>query len=247
MAEDNLNHKQKMVIEDAKWVDNILTAGTALAGIIVVLKILSINTVVWNGITVSLSNAWVIFLLLAIAHIYTANFLLGRSICLLWRENLPMNSAEQGKAVFEKVTETGGIFMHGMVPRTKRIKMPFGGYQYLMSSYDPTTPISYGAGLLLIAAMVPWNFSNLLLFFLLLAGSILIVVVNWLTAGAWAVALSELIIEPRNATFLPKRNEYWEKRERQEAELQRKLLEPEQKRIEQEPKETAQKSPEEKT
>jgi hypothetical protein len=51
-------------------VDNILTAGAALAGIIVVLKILSINTVVWNGITVSSSDVWVIFLLLTIAHIY---------------------------------------------------------------------------------------------------------------------------------------------------------------------------------
>jgi hypothetical protein len=245
MAEDNLDHRQKMVIEDAKWVDKILTVGAGLAGIIVVAKILSINTLAWNGITVSLTNAWIIFVPLTIAHIYTANFPLSRSICLLWRENLWVNSAEQGRAVFEKVTEAGGIFMHGLVPRTKRVKM-FGFYQYFMSSYDPTTPISYGAGLLLILAIVPWNFSNRVLFFLLLAGSIVIVVVNWLIAGGWAVSLSQLTIEPSKATLLQERNEYWKKQEQRDEEQQRKWLEREQKPIEQEPNEMAQKSPDEK-
>ena len=228
MAEDSLNHKQKMVIEGAKWADQILTGSASLAGFIVLLKILSTDTLQWNGITFSVNNVWIIFFLLTVAHYYAA-YLLNRSICLFWRENKSEKAVEQGTLVFEQVTETGGIFLRGLVPRTEHAKV---GYidMYLMSSIDPSTPVSYGAALLLIFAMVPWNFSNLLLFFLLLAASIIIIIANWTIAGGWIISLSLLTIEPNKATHLQKLNNYFEKSEQRAKKQQEQWLERKQKR-----------------
>lgn len=203
-SESSLNHLQAQVLEDAKWVDKVLMSGTFIVGAIVFLKflnllgIVSIQTFDWGNIKISITNVWLIFfifLLFTFAHYYTGLLLLAKSTHKLWETN----STELSRTAFEKVVETGGVYVRGLIARTQHLKNT--PWIYKMERDDPSTLVSHGAALLLVLAIVPWNFSDLRQFFTFLILAVLVTIVNWLIGGTWIVALSELTLEPGEATY----------------------------------------------
>ncbi len=190
MPQDALNHLQRKAIEDAKWVDKVLTGDASIAGIIVLLKILNLNVYVLNGITFKPENFWVIAVLFTTAHAYVT-LLLIRSLYELWKDG----SLARNKAVYENITETGGIFIRGLSPRVTFITY-FGFFRvYIMDSFDPSTWVSHGAILLLMAAIIPWDLSHLSQNIFYWCMAIVIAVLNWLIGGTWSVALSSLTLD----------------------------------------------------
>ena len=203
-SETSLSHLQTQVVEDAKWVDKVLMSGTFFIGIIVfikflnLLKVVSIQTFDWGNIQVSITNVWLIFFIICIftvAHFYTGFLLLVKSTHKMWEAN----SDELGITAFEKVVETCGIYVRGLIARTQHHKNT--PLVYKMDLDDPSALVSHGAAILFILAILPWDFSNLRLFFICFILAIILTIVNWLVGGTWIVALSELTLEHDKATY----------------------------------------------
>jgi hypothetical protein len=190
------NKFQIAAIENARWLDKVLAAGTSLAGLIVLLKLTGATEFEWNSAKLSTDSAWVVFVLFSVAHLYTA-WLFIRSLNVLWAED----TLETSKQVFDEVTSTGGIFVRGLLPRTYYAKNRLGMYIYEMKSDDPSTWVTYGAAAVLIGAITPFDISNLNTFLILLTASFFIAYFNWMVGANWIVALSELTIDHNKSRY----------------------------------------------
>lgn len=191
-----LDHLVTRVTENAKSVDTLLKSFAALVGMIVLLKLLGNHDFSWNGMTFSVANdAILICSLLSVAHFFTA-YRVVRSAHVLWKAN----DVEHGKAAFANVTETGSIFVRELVPRVDYRK-GFLLSIYKMDWSDPSAWAAYGFAILLPCAIVPYDLSNLLRFFMFFAGAICITIFNWVVASAWIIALSELTQQSDAATY----------------------------------------------
>jgi len=197
-----LNHYQKAVVENAKWVDAVLLSGVALGGILIIAKTIGADEFDLHDLEISVDNAWIIFSIITSAHFYTS-WLLNREILRLWETH----SDEKCMAVFNEVRATGGIFVRGLSPRTNRIKSTFGIQIYEMRLDDPSTWAAHIFAVLLIAAIVPFDLSNPSYFFLILLVAIIITIINWIIGSLWIVPLSELAISHDESKILSKKLE----------------------------------------
>lgn len=185
------------VIENSKWVNIVLTTAITLAGAIVLLKFTGVDQFEWFDVNFATDQAWFVFILLTIAHIYTS-WLLEKSTYSLWRARSP----EANKNTFHKIVTTGGVFVRGLVPRTKYKVSKLRLFVYQMRSNDPTTWLVYFLALLFVLAVVPFNFNNFYLVFFFVTIALSLLLVNWVVASRWIVALSELTLDIDKSQFL---------------------------------------------
>ncbi len=195
------------MLENIKWLDRVLTSGSSLAGIVVLLKLLGFAEFQWVGIKFTPASAWIIgyawvlFCLFTIAHYYVASLAIN-SLHKLWLNS----SVEESERTFSQVTRTGNIFVRGLLPRTKHFRTAIGLYLYEMRIDDPTAWVSYLSSVLLMLAMVPFDLSNIGTFAIISVLAAYAVVMNWLIGSNWIVALSELVI-PRHKSVYHARRE----------------------------------------
>jgi len=192
MAEDSSNPLKDAVTNNSKWVDKVLWGGLILAGTIVLLKLNNKTSFEWVDIEFNTHKAWLILSLFTLAHLYTT-WLLIRAIIRFWT----VSSEAECQATFAKVTSSGGLLVRGLIPRTERVRN-----LYKMKWSDPTTIVSHLAALLLIPAIVPFDFSDQTQFYKYLGIAVAVMIINWLIGSSWAVALSQLTVKHDEAYYL---------------------------------------------
>jgi len=169
-----------------KWVDGVLSVGVTVFGTIVLLKFLGANQVTLKGITINTSQAWIPALIFTVAHLYSTILLVG-SLRSVWNHS----SAEERRRLARETTATGGLFMRGLIARTKVLSKSGGPFiRYRMDIRDPSAWASQLALPILVLAVVPFSLTPWLLIFIPVA--VLFAEANWTIGSHWAVALSEL-------------------------------------------------------
>src|SRR5258708_32538438 len=102
------------VLYNSKWVYKVLMSGFLVSLTILILKLFNKETIKWMDIEFKLSQSWIIFLLLTLAHLYTSILLIG-SIKKLWKNS----TIEDRSFVYNKIIATGGLYSRGLTARTK--------------------------------------------------------------------------------------------------------------------------------
>lgn len=176
------------VAAGARWVDAVLWTGAVAVLVTLACYVTGQTEFSVLGATLSLRHGWLMFLLLTLAHLYTAA-LLVRGVRQFWSTA----SVAEGEAVFKQVTQAGGLFMRGMKPRVFGEK----GDAVVVTPSDP----AYWVGaafcvLLFVAVLLP---APSLQTFVLAA---LIARINWIIGSQWAIALSELTIPRSQSQYL---------------------------------------------
>jgi hypothetical protein len=197
MSSNGFSHRQKAVIENAKWVDGVLLTGVTIAGTATIAKLIGTSEIDLLGLKLSLKNIWVVFAALTIAHFYTG-WLLNRSIYRLWK----IHSDEKCLTVFQEVITTGWVFVRDLSPRTKIVKTIFGIRMYEMRLDDPSTWATHVFALILMAAIIPFDYSNQRVFWGMVLVAIAITIINWTIGSFWLVSLSELAIPHKESIYL---------------------------------------------
>lgn len=197
MSNPELDHYQKAVIENAKWIDGVLLSGITLAGIIVAAKLIGTPEFEFQTLKFSINYAWAVFSILTVIHFYTA-WLLNREIFRVWT----IHPAEKCLVTFQEITATGGVFVRGLIPRTKRVKTIFGIQIYEMRLDDPSTWATHLLAVILLTAIVPFDVSNPSFFGTMLLVALFITILNWFIGSMWLVPLSELAIPKKDSIIL---------------------------------------------
>ena len=196
IAETNLNLDQEAVIENAKWVDNVIVAGISLAGIIVLIKMFGGSEIEWQGIKLSTDFGWLFFTFFTLAHAYTS-WLFNLSI----RDLVERNSFAICRKTFDEITAIGGFFFRRLLPRTEVTGIIAGIKIVGMCSSDPTVFLAYSCAILLLAAIIPFEISNVYLFLFKIIIAFVIVIGNWMIGSNWVVNLSKLTIKSDSRRF----------------------------------------------
>jgi hypothetical protein len=171
------------VIENSKWVDRVLWTQAAVGLTVVIGKFMGVTEFEWQHVKFNVSTAWFVFLLLTIAHLY-ASLLLIKSLRRFW----DCSDAHSRRALFAKITATGGIFVRGLVARTEYDGTLF--VRYRMSPSDPSAWAALMGSAFLVASIIPFSLSKSMWWMLLVAFAI--TQVNWSIGSHWVIALSDL-------------------------------------------------------
>jgi hypothetical protein len=194
MADDKLNYLQDGAINNLSWINYVLIAGVILAGTIILLKLTGHTSFKWLDIDFDTRYAWIICILFTLGHWYTA-WLFIRSVVDLWKKG----TSEECLTAFNKIVTSGGLFVRGLIPRVTSVD---GIYQ--MSWKDPTTLVSHLGALIIILAIVPFDFTGAILIRPYIGVAIILMIINWIIGSNWAVALSQLSVERDRALVLKK-------------------------------------------
>ncbi|ESA35946.1 hypothetical protein N836_09510 [Leptolyngbya sp. Heron Island J] len=176
--------EQEVVIGKASRVNSILTTGFALVGLILLIKILGItaNFEIFE-VELPVKQAWLAFLLLTGAHFWTASNLVSSADFLY--ESL---SAYECNEVFKKIRRTGGLFFEGLKAR----KLAPNKRTIVMDAGDRTTKVAIAGSILLVLAIIPFEFQTLANFLAFMFVAIEIAFINWVIGSKWVYALSKL-------------------------------------------------------
>lgn len=195
LTDEDLDNLKTHVVNDATAANKILLVGASLALVIVVIKFLHITNVFsWNGLNIPIVDAWVIFLLLTIYHYYQGCLVLVYSAHDLW----VANRIDYGRVAFQEILKDQNPFVNRLRPRTRLLG------KFLLPTYemnDLPTVVSFTAAILLMAAIVPWDVSNVRRFVILIVVAIFLAIANWLIGATWIVAISELTEEHEKSTY----------------------------------------------
>jgi len=71
------------VLENSKWVDNVLWAQATVGFTVVVAKLAGVTEVEWQQVKINVSSVWLVFIVLTIAHLYTS-LLLIKALRKFW-------------------------------------------------------------------------------------------------------------------------------------------------------------------
>lgn len=180
--DDRIKHFQAAVVKNAEWLNAVLRWGSILAGTIVILKLMNKSVFKVGEIEFATDKAWVAFTLTTLIHLFVTFWYLVQSAHLLWL----IGSEADCKTAFREMTTTGGEFIRGMA-NVKRV-----GRFYVRSWSDPTTVIVHFVALLILPAIIPFDYWNHSYFWYYVVGALLIMIVNWLIGSQWVAALAEL-------------------------------------------------------
>jgi hypothetical protein len=188
---DDKSVEHRMVVKWAKSVSRVLQAGSVAAMAVIAARVLtgSGEFKVWEIDHVPLKAAWVVFLGLTIAHVFTAYFF-RRAITDMGRKR----SIEEQRAVYEDILVEGGLYISVAV---RRIPQP-GRRIVPMSPSDASTWVSHAGAVAAVIAVLPWWWNQGLRWpgvassLVIASVAAVLVVVNWLVGGTWAIAVSGL-------------------------------------------------------
>jgi hypothetical protein len=197
---EKLSYRQQAVIENGKWIDGVLLTGTTVAAIAVVTKLVGATDFEFESFKISVDYMWVVFAVFTVIHFYTA-WLFNRAIFDLWKTQ----SEEECLVAFQEITTTGGFFVRGLMPRIRYTKTIFGIRIYKMRLDDPSTWATHTLALLLIAAIIPFDMTNIQWFLNMVFLSMVIGIINWLIGSEWILSLSELSIPHEKSVILTNR------------------------------------------
>lgn len=181
---------QERVVNNFNSIDRVLKFFLPLAGLTCILKFTNKLTLSVNGLELPTKWAWAVFIVFTFAHLFTT-----------WRfqqsakQFVQHSNASDRQNAFDKITSSGGPWVRNLIPRRKR------GHLYRMKwRHDPSTVISYLAAVVVVAAIIqfdfdhPWRVAKYSLI------ALVIVIFNWLIGSRWAVTLSELAMDANQAT-----------------------------------------------
>jgi hypothetical protein len=184
------------VVNSASLLNTVLVSAAALAGIIVILKIMRKDEFeIWH-VTVKLRNAWAIFSLFTCAHLYMAFQLISQSIHLFYEHHAYAASA------FDALSNSPSLFFMGMLARLSYQINGSGILFIRMKWTDPVTWLSYGVAMLVIVAITQWRNAKWHVRALTFLAALLIVGCNWIIGANWAFAVSELTLSQDQSIFL---------------------------------------------
>lgn len=187
--------EQRRIVSSANSTAKLLYAGSALALLVVVAKLVTTGGTlsVGGAVTIPLTSSWVVFVLLTVGHVFGAVFLARRIDA--YQELLP--STDQMRQVFDELTAGSNPFMHGLVSRARPRRA--GGVYHPMSRSDPSAWVAYGAAAVLVAAMLPFHRgtdgierADGFAFGALVALTVVLLIANWWAGSIWLVGLSTL-------------------------------------------------------
>jgi hypothetical protein len=173
------------VTENVKWLDKVVWVFCGGAGVVLLLKIVGRTKFKMWDVELDLNQAWVVFTILTIAHLYTT-VLLVRSLKDYWA----VVDVERRRRLYRTITSTGNLFVRGIVARTKYKRSYALFVRFEMDPMDPTSWLAVIGISLLVIAAVPfeWRWSTLGY----IAGAMLLGQVNWGIGSNWVVALCDL-------------------------------------------------------
>lgn len=167
----------------AEWINSTIVSGLTILVASLLIRLTRKDII--SVMEVELPVRWVNYLMLpiTIAHLYFGiNF-------NIWVRHIVINDKDNAKGVFEALTGRGPLFFNGLVERLQIVEGPFGPI-FLMDTSDPTTWLAHFAAIAAFIILIRWRgltgFGRLrsVLF------ALMIVVVNWLIGGGWAVHAS---------------------------------------------------------
>lgn len=182
--------RRRLVLRWAKSVNRILVTGTVAAIVVLAARLFngSADVEVWEVGPIPLKAVWVVFAGGTLVHAF-AGYFFRRAALELQRSSVDVS---QKLAAYEDVVADGGHYVGVAVPR-----VPVEGRRTVaMDLRDPSTWVAHGGALAVAGAVLPWWWDDGLQWpglaqSLALAGiGVLLVAVNWVIGGHWALALS---------------------------------------------------------
>jgi hypothetical protein len=203
--------EERDVIRYAKQVGAVLLFGATVAALIVAARLFGGSEVKAPGIDVPLEHAWLLLVLVTVAHVFLG-FFFYQSIHGLWRERF---GPVVGRRVFDEIKIESNLFLRGMLPRSQPVRP--GSRYYRMSWADPSTWVAHLALLVTVVALLPWHVEHGKLLFAdtstIIRFAVLvlfIVLINWRMGAAWSIGLSQLTVAENEAFWHhKKRNSIW--------------------------------------
>lgn len=187
----------RLVLLWAKRVDHLLLTGIGAAGLIIGGRIFaSGDPISLFGVDdVPLNATWVLFGAFTLGHAAFTRFLLQYVRALPSADGTPGEKAGQLE-LYDDIVAEGGWLVGVAIKRLAG----YGEHRSMvpMSSKDPSTWLSYGAVLIVWIAMLPWwwddglHVSGLAQLLATAVVAALLLVLNWVIGGMWAVAISSL-------------------------------------------------------
>jgi hypothetical protein len=182
------SHDSQAVLANVAWLDRLVWSAIILSAGVLAASFAGFQELNWTNIHIRFTQAWILFVLLTIGHLYVT-ILTCVSISRLFHQATAPDRAR----VFRQVAATGGLLVRGLLPRVTRRRLAGGVYLYPMSVSDPS---SWAAGLVAILMLVACARSGI-------GGSGRLVswlwgaacaACNWLIASYWIIGLSELVL-----------------------------------------------------
>jgi hypothetical protein len=164
---------------------------------IVVLKMIGTKNFKWQNIEFSISDSWIVLLLLTLAHLYVG-ILVIRSAHALWKDAPHEKCVES----YNDLVATGNILIRGLVPRVNYFSSDhFGLPTFSMALDDPATWSACALGLLILAAAIPFQRAQTFVEVEFVSFAVLLLLINWRVGANWIVAISALSDERDKAFY----------------------------------------------
>lgn len=183
--QSSLENAELAVVENVKWVDRVIWTTGAVAATIFALKVTGVSTFEWEQISISTSSAWLVFLILTVAHFYTA-LLLIRALKVYWL----LSDTGSRSLLFGRISSCGGALVRGISARTEFDTDSLLFIRYHMDPRDPTAWLALFGALLFFSAIVPLKLDSFLFFYVGIA--LILVQINWVIGSHWIIAICDL-------------------------------------------------------
>jgi hypothetical protein len=185
---------KERVLNNFNSIDRVLKFFLTLAALTCLLKLTNQLTLSLNGVAVPTKWAWAVSVAFTVAHLFTT-WRFQQSARLL----LSLSNATDRQNLFDRITSSGGPWVRNLIPRRKK------RYVYRMKWRDPSTIVSYGAVVVMVIAIVQFDFNNPSRTIKYAVVALAIVIVNWLIGARWAVTLSDFAVDSQQAAVAVKK------------------------------------------
>jgi hypothetical protein len=206
------------VIGYAENISKTLLVGGGIAVSAVAARILGQDRIKIHEFEIPLGCMALIVAIGTVAHIFWARFII-LSLNELADDEIKNPGHDSLTALFDAISDSKSLFLNGLMPRTQPAKP--GSRIAIMSVKDPTTWLSYGLVMVIIAAILPWRidkgFHWLEHWWVIIeyaAMALILVAINWWIGGLWIITLSRVKDDPRIKKSLESnslQDDYWEK------------------------------------
>ena len=179
------------LLNSAGFLNGLLISATAVAGATELIKFVGQkdpakpDVVKVFGVDIPIGRAWIIFAIFTVGHIYASYVF--RQDC--WE--VMKQSAEIRGVAWQALTGAPLLFFHGLVARLQVVYVN-GTPIYNMDESDPTTWLVHGVALLVFIAIIRIRKASWGTRIGTILAGLVIVLINWLVGGGWAVTASML-------------------------------------------------------
>jgi hypothetical protein len=179
------------LLASAGFLNSLLIAATAAAGAIVLIKLVAKKDPVTPevvevfGVDIPIGRAWIVFAIFTVGHIYASYVF--RQDC----SEIIKKSPDLQIDAWQSLTGASLLFFHGLIARLQVVHIQ-GHPVFVMDETDPTTWLVHAVALLVFIAIIRIRNASLRTRIGTASAGIVIVILNWLVGGGWAIAASLL-------------------------------------------------------